>query len=287
MNANPRAQQLRDILQTQETIITPCCGEALTAKLIQLAGFPMTFISGFGIAASRLAAPDTGLISFGEMRDQIRNIVSAVDIPCIADGDTGYGNAANVRRTVRDYAELGVACVMIEDQVAPKRCGHTKGKLVVERDEAFQRIRAAVDARNEFTDVLIMGRTDSLELLGMDEAIYRAQKFVELGADITFVEAPRSTAALQRIAAEVPGPKMANMLEGGLTPLLPVTELQEMGFAIAAYPFTLLMQSMAAVQKALQAMKQGTIPEAAMSFDELKNVIGFDDFYDELKRYEQ
>lgn len=285
MQSNPKADRLRELLASGKLFVTPCCGDALTAKLIQDAGFEMTFVSGFGISASRLGAPDAGLISFGEMLDQVRNIGQAIQIPMLVDGDNGYGNAMNVRRTVDSYAQAGAACVMIEDQVAPKRCGHTQGKQVVDHDAAMLRIQAAVDARNEGTDILIMARTDSLESLGMDEALKRARSFRELGADITFVEAPRTADELQRIAAEVDGPKMANMLEGGHTPLLPPDELQTLGFSIAAYPFTLLMSSIHAIQSSLREMRNGLIPPAKMTFSELKTVVGFDRYYEEEKRY--
>ncbi len=176
MIQNLNADRLRQYLGTGKLFVTPCCGDALTARLIEAAGFEMTFISGFGVSASRLGLPDTGLISFGEMLDQTRSIVSAVSIPILVDGDTGYGNAMNVKRTVKSYADLGIACVMIEDQVAPKRCGHTRGKQVVDRPTALTRIQAAVNAHDQSRDILIMGRTDSLESLGMDEAIWRAQR---------------------------------------------------------------------------------------------------------------
>ena len=285
MQNNPSADRLRDHLATGKLFVTPCCGDALTAKLIQAAGFEMTFVSGFGIAASRLGAPDAGLISFGEMLDQVRNIGQTLQIPMLVDGDTGYGNAMNVRRTVESYARAGAACVMIEDQVAPKRCGHTRGKQVVDQNTAFRRIQAAVDARNEGADILIMGRTDSLESLGMEEALARAQGYREIGADITFVEAPSTEEDLQRIANEVEGPKMANMLEGGLTPFLQPAELEQLGFAIAAYPFTLLMSSIKAIQSSLLEMRKGKISEAKMTFEELKTVVGFDEYYDSEKRY--
>ena len=286
MQPNPNADQLRQLLATGKLFVTPCCGEALTAKLIQQAGFELTFVSGFGISASRLGLPDTGLISFGEMFNQVQNIAEAVSIPLLVDGDTGYGNALNVRRTVQSYAKIGVACVMIEDQVAPKRCGHTRGKQVVDRETAFRRIKAAVDSRDDGHDVLIMGRTDSLESLGIEEAILRANEFRRLGADITFVESPRSIDSLKQICDEVDGPKMANMLEGGLTPILPPAELEKLGFSIASYPFTLLMSSIRPMQKALAKMRAGEIPESGMTFDELKTIVGFDEYYAMESRFE-
>ena len=184
--------KLRALLKEDRLHVMPCCFDALSARMIAQAGFEISFMSGFAVSAARIGAPDTGLISYGEMLDQGRNICAAVDIPVIGDGDTGYGNALNVRRTVEGYARAGFAAVMIEDQVVPKRCGHTRGKTVVDRAEAFERVRAAIDARNEGTDILILARTDARATDGLAEAIARGQAFAELGADILFVESPRS-----------------------------------------------------------------------------------------------
>lgn len=152
---------LKALLAKPGLLIMPCCYDALSAKLIEQAGFKLTFMSGFAVSASRLGLPDTGLISYGEMIDQGRSICTATSLPVLGDGDTGYGNAVNTKRTVQGYAQAGFACIMIEDQVSPKRCGHTKGKQVVDRHEACKRIEAAVDARNEGADIMIMARTDA------------------------------------------------------------------------------------------------------------------------------
>lgn len=263
----------------------PCCFDSLSAKMIARAGFPLTFMSGFAVSAARIGQPDTGLISYGEMVDQGRNICMAADIAVIGDGDTGYGNPINVRRTVQGYAAAGFAAVMIEDQQSPKRCGHTRGKTVVGRDEAFNRIRAAVDARSEGGDILILARTDARHEHGIDEALYRAMKFAELGADILFVEAPRSETEMRRICEELPGPKMANLVEGGDTPLLSHQMLAQIGFSIAAYPLTLLNSAMYAMQQSLETMKSGQHPEQIMDFSELREIVGFDDYYKMESRY--
>jgi 2-methylisocitrate lyase-like PEP mutase family enzyme len=214
------AARLRSLLDGRRPLLMPCCFDALSARLIEQAGFPLTFMSGFAVAATRLAMPDTGLISFAEMLDQGRNICAAVTIPVIGDGDTGYGNALNVKRTVAGYARAGFAAVMIEDQVAPKRCGHTGGKQVVPRAEAITRVRAAVDSREEGADILILARTDARATHGLAEAIARVAAFRAAGADLLFVEAPESEEEMRRICEEVPGRHLANMLEGGSTPLL-------------------------------------------------------------------
>jgi 2-methylisocitrate lyase-like PEP mutase family enzyme len=263
----------------------PCCFDALSARLIERAGFPLTFMSGFAVSAARLAQPDTGLISYGEMLDQGRNICGAVSIPVIGDADTGYGNPLNLKRTVAGYAAAGFACAMIEDQQAPKRCGHTRGKTVVARSEAFDRIRAAVEARDEGADILIMARTDARASEGLDEALLRARTFSELGADLLFVEAPATTAEMARICEELPGHQMANMVEDGDTPVLPPKQLEALGYKIAAYPLTLLSAATRAMNEALQALARGTTAEGLLPFEELREIVGFDEYDAALARY--
>ncbi|MEO1092036.1 MAG: isocitrate lyase/PEP mutase family protein [Pseudomonadota bacterium] len=276
---------LRQLLETGRLQVMPCCGDALSAKLIEQAGFPVTFMSGFAVAAHRLGVPDTGLVSYGEVVDQGRNITDAVTIPVIGDGDTGYGNALNVRRTVQGFAKAGFAAVMIEDQLAPKRCGHTRGKAIVDREEAYDRIRAAVDARNEGRPILILARTDARGLVGLGEAIERANRFRELGADILFVEAPKSLDEMTTLCREAPGPHMANMVEGGATPIQEPAALEDAGYRLAAYPLTLMAAAMQAMIDALDAFKAGRHPERLMDFAELRRRVGFDDYYAAERRY--
>ena len=277
--------QLEILLESPDFLTMPCCFDALSAKLIEQSGFPLTFMSGFGVAAARLACPDTGLISVGEILDQGRAILEAVSIPVIGDGDTGYGNVANVRRTVESYARAGFSCIMIEDQLAPKRCGHTRGKEVVERDEALKRIRAAVDAKEEGADILIMARTDARATRGLDEALYRMEAFRALGADILFLEAPKTHREMERFCSTVEGPKMANMLEYGETPIFPPKTLEAMGYKIAAYPLTLLSSAIHAMQAALNEIKQGTPASGILPFESLQSVLGFPEYDAMLERY--
>jgi 2-methylisocitrate lyase-like PEP mutase family enzyme len=279
------ATKLRQLLDAPGLITMPCCFDALSARLIERAGFPLTFMSGFAVSAARLAQPDTGLISYGEMLDQGRNLCGAVSIPVIGDADTGYGNPLNVKRTVAGYAAAGFACAMIEDQQAPKRCGHTRGKTVVARSEAFDRIRAAVEARDEGSDILIMARTDARASEGLDEALLRARTFSELGADLLFVEAPATKAEMARICSEVPGHQMANMVEDGDTPVLPPKQLEALGYKIAAYPLTLLSAAARAMNDALRALARGTAAEGLLPFAELRAVVGFDDYDAALERF--
>jgi 2-methylisocitrate lyase-like PEP mutase family enzyme len=237
------------------------------------------------VSAARLALPDTGLISYGEMLDQGRNLCGAVSIPVIGDADTGYGNPLNVKRTVHGYAAAGFACAMIEDQVAPKRCGHTRGKEVVPRDEAFARVRAAVQARDEGAGILVMARTDARAPVGLDEALFRGRAFSELGADIVFVEAPHNEAEMGRLCQEIPGPKLANLVEDGDTPLLPPARLEALGYKIAAYPLTLLMVSVFAMRRALAQLRAGSHPEERLRFDELRELVGFTAYDEALKGF--
>ncbi|EWM29447.1 carboxyvinyl-carboxyphosphonate phosphorylmutase [Nannochloropsis gaditana] len=274
------ATKLRNLLQQNDILIMPCCYDGLTARLVEQHGFPLTFMTGFGVSAAR-GHPDTQLLSYAEMVDNARQISEALHtIPCIGDGDTGYGNAVNVKRTVGGYAQAGLAGIMIEDQVAPKKCGHTKGKSCVSREEAFARVQAAVDARNEGADILIMARTDARAGLGMDEAIYRCQKFREIGADITFLEAPHSEEEMRRYCQEVEGPKLANMLQNGRTPVLPPAKLQEMGYTIVAYPLALLSAGIKAMRTVLTLAKDGKEFEHLLAdFEETKAVVGFPAYY--------
>ena len=272
------AAKLRQLLARPELLIMPCCYDGLSARLIERAGYPLTFMSGFSVAAARLGVPDTGLISYGEMLDQGRSILESVTIPVIGDGDTGYGNAANVERTVEGYARTGFAAIMIEDQIAPKRCGHTQGKEVVSRDAAISRLKAAIRARDAGADILILARTDARATLGLDEALWRMEAFEALGADILFLEAPTSIGEMETFNRRVNQPTMANMIQGGRTPVLTGPELSDLGFRIAAYPLALMGAAVAAMEKALEILRTGAMPESQVAFSHLLEIVGFDDY---------
>lgn len=278
------AEKLRALLNKPGLLMMPGCHDGLSAKLIEQAGFPCAFMSGFAVSAARLGLPDTGLVSYGELVNQGLNLCEAVQIPLFADGDTGFGNAINIKRTVRGYAQVGFGCIMIEDQVAPKRCGHTQGKQVVDRDQAIQRIRAAIDAREEGADILILARTDARATHGMEEAIQRCLEFQKMGADITFLEAPLSRDEMVAYCERVSGPKMVNLIEQGKTPLLPRQELEAMGYKIAVFPLTLLNVSIRAMQRALAQLQNDQNPET-MDFEDLQHTLGFNRYYQEFKRY--
>ncbi|CAN1253290.1 2,3-dimethylmalate lyase [Linum perenne] len=258
------ARTLRSILDSPGVHQGPACFDALSAKLVEKAGFPFCFTSGFSISAARLGLPDTGFISYGEMVDQGLQITQAVSIPVIGDGDNGYGNAMSVKRTVKGYIRAGFAGIILEDQVSPKACGHTRGRKVVSREEAVMRIKAAVDAREESgSDIVIVARTDSRQAVSLDEALWRSRAFAEAGAD-------------------------ANMLEGGgKTPILNPLELEEIGYKLVAYPLSLIAVSIQAMQDALTAIKGGRIPPPGSmpSFEEIKETLGFNAYYEEEKRY--
>ena len=264
----------------------PCCFDALSARLVEQAGCALTFMSGFSVAAARAGLPDTGLLTVTEMLDQGRSICDAVSIPVIGDGDTGHGNTANVQRTMHQFAKAGFAGIMLEDQVAPKRCGHTGVKAVVDRESAIARIQAAVDARNQGADLVIVARTDARSALAtsqgdeaaLEEALWRLKTFSDLGADVLFLEAPRSEREMLRFCEEVPGKRMANMLEGGITPLLSTERLGAMGFALAAYPLTLLSTAAFAMRQALLDLQAGHTPEQMLSFEEMKTLVGFNSY---------
>ena len=278
--------KLRNLIKNNSFLPIPSCFDALSAKLIEQTGFNAMFMSGFTASASRIGEPDLGVMTLTEVLDQLNNITDATSLPVIGDGDTGYGNAMNVQRTVKSFAKIGCAGVLIEDQLSPKRCGHTPGKDVVSREEAFDRIRASVDAREE-KDILIMARTDANHTHGIKEAIERAQIFHELGSDILFVEAPKTEEEMRLICQEVPGCKIANIVEGGLTPNLSMKELEDIGYNMAVYPLTALSSAMKAMVDSLNKLKTDDDRSSnLMSFTELRKRVGFDDYYEVSSRYE-
>ena len=283
---------LRALLSQQSCHVMPCCFDALSARIVEQAGCPLTFMSGFSVAAARAGLPDTGLITVTEMLDQGRQLCDAVSIPVIGDGDTGHGNAANVQRTMHQFKQAGFAGIMLEDQVSPKRCGHTGVKEVVARDVAIQRISAAVEARRQGADLVIVARTDARSAFAqsygergaLDEALWRLKAFADLGADVLFLEAPRSEEEMLRFCNEVPGKRMANMLEGGVTPLLLPDHLGAMGFHLVAYPLTLLASAAFAMRQAVTDLQAGKTPETMLSFSELKALLNFDAYDDAVSK---
>ena len=279
------AEELRKLLTRKNFIPIPACFDALSAKIIEQEGFDVTFMSGFAASVSRIGEPDLGVMTFTEVLDQVSNICDATTIPVIGDGDTGYGNAINIHRTVKSFAKVGCAGILIEDQLSPKRCGHTPGKEVVSREEAFDRIRAAVDAREE-RDIVIMARTDANHTHGIKEAIERAQKFSDLGAEILFVEAPKTEDEMKLICKEINGYNIANIVEGGVTPNLSLKKLEDIGYKLAVYPLTTLSSSMKAIIGSLRNLKSNNIEdEFLLDFIELRDRVGFNSYYKKLEKY--
>ncbi|KAL4886818.1 Pyruvate/Phosphoenolpyruvate kinase-like domain-containing protein [Aspergillus karnatakaensis] len=264
-----------------------CSYDALTSKLCEDAGFPAIFLAGYAIASS-LALPDTGYIAFQEVAGKIQEVVPAVNIPVIADGDTGYGGPMNVRRTVQGFAHAGAAGIMIEDQTWPKRCGHTQGKSVVSRSEAYARWRAAVDARNEGLDIWILARTDSL-IHGYDEALTRAREAIAIGVDAVFVEALPDRASMERLRADLGFPLLANIIEGGKTENLSAKELAEIGYSAVAYPWTLVAAKLKSVRSALEGVKGSLLtgaPPVILGYREVCEGVGFERYYELEERYQ-
>jgi 2,3-dimethylmalate lyase len=248
--------KLRNLLAKPGIIVAPGAHDASTARIIeQTGGFQAVYMTGSGAALSILGEPDIGLLTMTEMVTHAHNLAQATNLPIIADADTGYGNALNVTRTVREYESAGVAGIHIEDQIAPKKCGHFEGKQVISQNEMVGKIKAALDARND-AEFLIIARTDSRAVLGLDEAIKRALAYQEAGADAIFVEAPQSLEELQIIARSVKAPLLVNMDEGTKTPLLTTRELEIMGFKIVIFPRSAPCAAAKTIQDLMQLLKE-------------------------------
>ena len=284
-NGAGAAARLRSLLESEPIVRAPGCSDALTARVLERAGFPAGFLGGFSVAAARLGLPDVGLLSYGEMLDQTRSVCAATSLPIIGDGDTGYGNAINAERTLLGYARAGVACVMIEDQQWPKRCGHTAGKAIVDRREALARIRACVRAREAHgVDVLVMARTDACATDGFEEALWRCEAFADAGADLTFLEAPESADQMERYCETVPGYKTANLVEDGKTPWRSAGELADVGYSVVLYPVSLLLHGIHAIQTAADELAcEGRTRSPRVGFDEARGLVGWPDYEERLR----
>jgi 2-methylisocitrate lyase-like PEP mutase family enzyme len=289
MRSSDGANKLRRLLAAPGSIVLPSCHDALSACLIRDAGFHTCFVSGYGVAATLLGMPDMGLTTQTEMAECVRRICAAVpELPVIADGDTGYGNALNVRRTVIEYARAGAAGILIEDQVNPKRCGYFAGKEVVGLEDACTRVKAALDARNDSGhDILIIARTDASTVLGFGEAMQRVLRFQELGADALFIERLQNEAELREFCAGVERPTWYNNLTWGGSPYLARDTLQEIGFKLISEP-TMLFSATHAMRMHLEALRSGTHPPPfppRLDFEAMKGVLGLGAFAELEKRY--
>jgi 2,3-dimethylmalate lyase len=279
---------LRQRLSQPEILVAPGVSDALMARMVELAGFEAIYMTGAGVSHSTLGLPDLGLVSFAEMVNRATQIADAVPIPLIADADTGYGNALNVQRTVRAYERAGVAAMHLEDQTFPKRCGHFRGKSVVPKAEMVGKISAAVDARTR-DEFVIIARTDARSVHGIDEAVDRARAYAEAGADMIFLESPETVEELRIAATCVDIPTMANMVEGGRTPLLPASELQELGFSLVIYPALINHTAARAVSMALSVLRETgdsrSLQDGMFSLDELNDILGLAELDRQASRY--
>ncbi|MFV1998749.1 MAG: oxaloacetate decarboxylase [Acidimicrobiia bacterium] len=277
MSGSP--SDLRRLLGGSQPVIAPGVFNALFARIVERAGFPAVYVSGAGVANSLLGQPDIGMVTMSEMVTVAANICNVVDIPVIVDADTGFGGVHNVARTVIEYQRAGVAAIQIEDQKLPKRCGHFDSKEVVPVGEMLDRIHAACDARAAEDGILIIARTDAAGPHGIDEAISRAARYGEAGADLLFVEAPRNREELERVGRELSAwPLVANMVEHGKTPLLPAAELAELGFSLVIFPGSITRTVTRAAETVLEHLASKGSTSAVLgvmaSFDEVNEVVG-------------
>lgn len=253
------AQRLQQRIDQDEILIAPGASDAITARLVQAAGFEAIYMTGFGATASRLGTPDIGLLTQTEMTEHARNMVRAVTIPVIADADTGYGGPSNIWRTVREHVQAGSAAIHLEDQVAPKRCGQLAGIRLIDAVEAAKHLECAVKARGD-DDLLIIGRTDALGVMGIDEAVDRAHRYQDAGIDIAFIDGVRKAADVEEYAKRVEGPKIISLVEGNDTDRFTATDLQQLGFSVVLWSMTALFTATKAISSALAHMRQAGTP---------------------------
>jgi 2-methylisocitrate lyase-like PEP mutase family enzyme len=283
-----KAQQIRDLVAQSRPLVLGGVYDGLTARIAHRTGFEILFMGGFSVAATLLGEPDFGYLTQTEIADAARRVCRLTDRPVLVDADTGYGNALNVIRTVELFQNAGAAGLFLEDQVWPKRCGHMRGKRVVERDEWLGKLRAVIETRGE-RDLFLVARTDARGAVGLDEAVVRGQAARDLGADAVFIEAPESVAELERIAKAIPGAKVANMVEHGKTPLLTPDELHQLGFDLIVTPLAGLMASAKALRDTYTLLRQqGTLRDhldRLMPFDEFNQLVELERHYALEDRY--
>ncbi len=271
---------LRSLIEQKNALVVPGAYDGVSARLVERAGFPAVYMTGYGTSASRLGLPDLGYAGLAEMADHARNLAAAVSIPLVADADTGYGNALGVRRTVQAYEAAGVAALHIEDQVAPKRCGHLSGHQIVPLGEFAGKIRAAVDARRD-PDLMIIARTDAISAAGFDEALRRGEAAARAGADVLFVEAPRDEAQVEKVARSFDTPLLYNYASGGRSPLLPMATLRALRYAIVILPVDTLMVATKAMADFLAEVRKRddvlALADRYFSFGEFNTLIGATD----------
>ncbi len=277
---------LKQLVESDELTVAPGAHDALTARVIEDTGFPAVYMTGYGQAASHLGRPDIGLMSMTEMVARARNISAVVDVPVIADADTGFGNVINVIRTVREYEAANVAAIQIEDQVLPKRCGHMLGREVVPVEEMVGKIKAAVATRTD-PDFMIVARTDARTIYGIDAAIDRARAYEDAGADVIFVESPESVEEMYKINEKVHKPTLANMVEGGRTPMLPNEKLKEIGYSLVIYPTASIFVAAKSMLLLMNHLRDNGSTSGLMdqmiSFKDFNDLVGLDAAIRELE----
>jgi carboxyvinyl-carboxyphosphonate phosphorylmutase len=284
-----KTTELKQLLRDRKLLLAPGAYDALSARIIETAGFGAVYMTGYGTSASVLGQPDVGLLTMSEMAERARNIAAAVKVPVVADGDTGFGNPLNVIRTVQAYERAGAAAIQLEDQLSPKRCGHMLGRQVIPMEEMVQKIRAAVEARQD-DDFVVIARTDARTGLGLEEALRRGKAYEAAGADVIFIESPETVEEMAQIASAFPQtPTLTNMVEGGRTPILPAAELESLGFAIAIYPTGALYAAAKAVGRYLDELKRAGTPAGMakdmIEFEAFNQLIGLPEYNRLEKRY--
>jgi 2-methylisocitrate lyase-like PEP mutase family enzyme len=284
-----KALSLRELSQTAKPILAPGAYDALSARIAEMAGFKVVLVSGYATSASLMALPDFGILNQEEVVRTARYVAGAVDIPVICDADTGYGGPINVIRTVKELERAGVQGMILEDQLWPKRCGHMTGKKVIPMEEYEQKLLAALETRKSPESFVITARTDARGPLGLDEAIRRANRYKELGADVIFVEAPQTKEELRVIRENVPGPLTANMIEGGLSPILSLDEFEELGYQFVGYVLSSIFAAAKAIKSVLAELKEkgttlGFEPQMA-TFEEFTEIVNLPQVFDLEQKY--
>ena len=286
---NKRKISIRERLaDANDIIILPGVYDALTAKIAENVGFETAFQTGYGTSASLLGMPDFGFLNAGETLENAKRIISSVNIPILVDIDTGYGNPLNVWKIVKDLERIGAKGIFLEDQVWPKRCGHMAGKTVIPKEEYILKLQAAIDARED-NEFIIVARTDSLAQFGIEEAIERGKEYKRIGADVIFIEAPKTIDQMELIAKEIKAPLLANMIEEGITPNLTANQLRKMGFKMVVFPLSALFSATFAIKQTLQTLKKtGTTKELKnkmITFQEFNDLVNLSAYNKLEKKY--
>jgi len=276
------SKKLRTLLKDNKSIVVPGVHDPMSAKIFQDAGFPVLFTGGFSLSASTLGVPDIGLLTMSENIERVRRVTNTINVPLIADMDTGYGSPLNVIRTVQECVNVGVAGIILEDQSWPKKCGHMEGKSVISNEEHVEKIKAAVHARGD-SELVIIARTDSRATHSLEEAIRRGKNLEESGADVIFIEAPQTEEEIRTIGKEIKLPMLINLIEGGKTPNLPISDLEELGFRLILYPLTSIFATAYSMQKLASHVRSEKTTrgyDEILTFSEFENVVDLQKYKD-------